>query len=85
MDTTTPRYGLARGREWVCLGRSSLRLARDHGLQLSHQREPRWLPGLKLGPPDKAWTTGSLEVALERQAILRGLTSGWATTVQRVS
>ena len=81
MDTTTPRYGLARGREWVCCSRASLRYARSR----SHQREPMWLPGLKLGPPDKAWTTGSLEVALERQVILRGLTSGWATTVQRVS
>ena len=86
MDTTTtPRYGLARGREWVCCSRASLRYARSLGLQLSHQREPMWLPGLKLGPPDKAWTTGSLKVALERQAILQMLTTGWATTVQRVS
>ena len=86
MDTTTtPRYGLARGLEWVCCSRASLRYARSLGLQRSHQREPLWLPGLRLGPAERAWTSGSLEVALERQAILRGLTDGWATTVQRVS
>lgn len=84
MDTTALRYGLARGREWVCLGRNSLRLARDLGLQLIRQEEQVWLPALRLGPAKRAWTTSSLEVALERQAILRRLTTGWATTVRRV-
>lgn len=75
-------YGLVRGREWVCLPRR----ARIPAGPLVDRAigEPVWLPGLTLGPEERAWTTTSLELAHERALLLAVLPGGFAVAVRAV-
>lgn len=80
----TTSYGLIRGKEWVCApSRRPRGLARPSGPLVDRRTgEPVWLPGLNLGPRERAWVTSSLPLALTRAAVLRILPQGFAVSVQ---
>jgi len=81
------RYGLRRGRQWLCVPSPQKRgaiLRTNHAINRANPpwADPAatWMPGLKLaaapsaaGEHWDAWLTTSLEVACQRQKILAAL------------
>lgn len=91
--TTTPNpaaplYGLVRGKDWIGGGA----LPGDPDGSLSpwicrlvdlRSMELIWKPGLRRVTKDEAWLTTSLELALQRAALLPLTPGGFRVNVQR--
>ena len=78
-------YALVRGNKMVVV--STLAKSRKVGsVQIPPTLwlggEPLWLPNLELSTnASKAWTTQSINVAIERQCLLALLPNGWVTSI----
>lgn len=78
-------YALVRGNKIVAV--STLARSRKVGSieippALWSGGEPLWLPNLELSTnASKAWTTQSINVAIERQRLLALMPNGWVTSI----